>query len=157
MIRGTESSDYFKPEWLTNWVLRVGKREANASSKKALKTGTRIDEIVKSGNYVASSKDTQEVKQSLKNFNAWKERYGVLSLLPLERRNDPNIGLTGEADFLWKETETLIDFKSSKRIYPEYIFQLGGYKRLGYQAKRLAILRCDKDLDDFEFKTNEED
>ena len=156
MIRVTEAIDYFKPEWFTEWMLRVGKREANAISKKALKIGTRIDQIIRSGVYEAEKKDTKEVKQCLKNFNSWRERYQVGSLQSMERIEDIGIGLTGCADFYWAEKETLIDFKSSKRIYPEYIFQMGGYKRLGYPAKRLAILRCDKDFDDFEFKTNED-
>ncbi len=156
MIRVSETQDFFKPEWYAKWLMRVGTREANAISKKALKIGTRIDEIIRSGVYEADKKDTQEVKQSLKNFIACKERYNIQTILPLTRITDETIGLTGEGDFLWVEEETLVDFKSSKRIYPEYFFQLGGYKRLGYPCKRLAIMRCDKDLDDFEFKTNED-
>ena len=156
MIRVSETQDFFKPEWYTKWVLKVGVREANAISKKALKIGTRIDEIIRSGVYESEKKDTQEVKQSLKNFNAWRERYNVQTIRPLSRIDNESILLSGEADFYWEETETLIDFKSSKRIYPEYIFQLGGYKRLGFPGKRLAVLRCDKELDDFEFKTNED-
>ncbi len=156
MIRVSEALDYFKPQWYADWLLRVGKKEASAISKKALKIGTRIDEIIRSGDYVAGKLDTKEVKQSLKNFNNWRERYGIQTIRPLDRINDEAIGLTGEADFYWEEADTLIDFKSSKRIYPEYIFQLGGYKRLGFPGKRLAVLRCDKDLDEFEFKTNED-
>lgn len=156
MIRISETQDFFKPEWFTKWVLKVGVREANAISKKALKIGSRIDEIIRSGVYEAAKKDSAEVKQSLKNFNAWRERYNVQEILPLARITDEAIGLTGEGDFLWVEKDTLVDFKSSKRIYPEYIFQLGGYKRLGFQGSRLGVLRCDKDLDDFEFKTNED-
>ena len=156
MIRVSESLDYFKPEWYTEWVLKVGKREANAISKKALKIGTRIDDIIRSGVYETNKKDTQEVKKSLSNFLAWRERYQVEEIVCLSRVDDERIGLTGCPDFYWPEKETLVDFKSSKRIYPEYFFQLGGYKRLGFQAKKLAVLRCDKDLDEFEFKTNED-
>ena len=156
MIRVSETQDFFKAEWFIKWVLKVGVREDNATSKKALKIGSRIDAIIRSGVYEADKKDTQEVKKCLQNFLAWKERYSVKTLTPLSRIEDNNIGLTGEGDFYWEETETLIDFKSSKRIYPEYIFQLGGYKRLGFPGKKLAVLRCDKDLDEFEFKTNED-
>ena len=156
MIRVSETQDFFKADWYIKWVMKVGIREANATSKKALKIGTRIDEIIRSGIYESDKKDTQEVKQSLKNFNAWRERYNVKTIEPLSRIENQSIGLTGEADFYWQETDTLIDFKSSKKISPEYIFQLGGYKRLGFKGRRLAVLRCDKDLDDFEFKTNED-
>ena len=156
IVRVTQSIDYFKPEWFANWLLKVGKAEANRISKKALIIGSRIDEIIRSGVYESNKTDSKEVKQSLKNFNAWRERHFVKSITPLSRIEDGTIGLTGEADFYWEEKETLIDFKSSKRIYPEYIFQLGAYKRLGFPGKRLAVLRCDKDLDDFEFKTNED-
>lgn len=156
MIRVTEAVGYFKPEWYTDWVLRVGKREANAISKKAIKIGTRIDEIIRSGFYEADKKDTQEVKKSLKNFLAWKERYSIGTIEPLDRREDESIGLTGAGDFYIPEWETLVDYKSSKRIYPEYFFQLGGYRRLGFPAKKLAILCCDKEIDFFLYKTNED-
>ena len=156
VIRVSETQDYFKAEWFIKWVMKVGIREANATSKKALKIGTRIDQIIRSGVYEADKKDTQEVKKCLQNFIAWKERYSVSTITPLERIENEAIGLTGEADFYWEEKDTLIDFKSSKKISPEYIFQLGGYKRLGFPGKRLAVLRCDKDLDEFEFKTNED-
>ena len=155
-VRVTQCLDYFKPEWFANWLLKVGKAEANRISKKALVIGSRIDEIIRSGVYEANKTDSKEVKQSLKNFNGWRERYMVQTIKPLSRIVDESIALSGEADFYWEETDTLIDFKSSKRIYPEYIFQLGAYKRLGFPGKRLAVLRCDKDLDDFEFKTNED-
>ena len=156
LTRVTEAIDFFKPQWYTDWVLKVGKKEANATSKKSLKIGSRIDEIIKSGVYEANKKDSQEVKQSLKNFLSWKERHQIETIIPLKRREVEAIGLTGEADFYLPETETLVDYKSSKKLSPEYIFQLGGYKRLGYECKKLAILRCDKDIDDFEFKTNED-
>ena len=156
LVRVTEALGFFKPEWYADWLLRVGKREANAISKKAQKIGTRIDAIIRSGVYEADKKDTQEVKQCLKNFLSWKERYMVGTLRPLSRIEDGLIGLSGEADFYWVEQDTLIDFKSSKKISPEYIFQLGAYSRLGFPGKRLAVLRCSKDFDDFEFKTNED-
>ena len=156
LLRVTESINYFKTEWFTEWVLKVGKKEANAVSKKALKIGKRIDEIIRSGVYEAHKKDSQEVKNCLSNFLKWKERYNVQTIQPLSRINDESIGLTGEGDFMWIETETLVDFKSSKSISPEYFFQLGGYRRLGYPCKRLGILRCGKEVDDMEFKTNED-
>jgi hypothetical protein len=156
VIRVTESIGFFKPSWYSDWLLKVGKREANAISKKALAIGNRIDEIIRSGDYVADPKDTKEVKKSLQNFLSWRDRYNVKTLIPLERINDESIGLTGCGDFLWKETETLIDFKSSKKISAEYFFQLGGYKRLGYPCKKLAILCCDKEENYYDYKTNED-
>ena len=156
ITRVTTALDFFKPAWFAEWLLKTGKREANAISKKALKIGSRIDEIIRSGVYEAKEKDTKEVKQCLKNFNAWRTRYSVQTIQPLSRITDETIGLSGEADFYWQEKDTLIDFKSSKKISPEYILQLGAYKRLGFPGQRIAVLRCDKDIDGFEFKTNED-
>ena len=156
LVRVTESINYFKTDWYFKWRLKVGEREANAIGKKALKIGSRIDQIIRSGVYEADKKDSQEVKNSLANFLKWKDRYNVQKIQPLSRIDDESIGLTGEGDFMWVETETLVDFKSSKSISPEYFFQLGGYKRLGYKCKRLGILRCGKEADDMEFKTNED-
>ena len=85
---------------------------------------------------------------------AWRERYGVRELKLLERVSDETIGLTGEPDALWVEKEVLIDWKSSSRISPNYFFQLGGYKRLGYDCKTLGIVRLDKELGTFEYLTN---
>lgn len=154
--RVTEAVGYFKPDWYTDWVLKVGKREANAISKKALKIGKRIDEIIRSGVYEAHKKDNQEVKACLANFLKWKERKGITIIEPLERRTDEATGITGESDWFLPEIDTLVDFKSSKRISPENFFQLGGYKRLKFPGSRVAILRCGKDPDDYEFKTNED-
>ena len=153
MTRVTESLDFFKTEWYVEWLLKVGKRQAGLVSKKALKIGTRLHELI-ARDETPNSKDTIEVRNCHKAFLAWKERYGVGTLRLLERKTDELIGLTGEADALWVETETLLDWKTSARITPNNFFQLGGYKRLGYQCKSLGIVRLDKQLGTFEYKTN---
>ena len=155
MTRVTEALDYFKTDWYTEWVLKVGKRKANATSKKALKHGTRIHEII-SGTSPIDSKDSIEVKNCYKGFLAWKERYNVQTLKLLERNTDDGIGLTGEPDALWVEKDTLIDWKSSSRISPNNFLQLGGYRRLGFKCSHLGIVRLDKELGTFEYVTNDD-
>lgn len=162
MIRVTEAIDFFKPKWYADWLLKVGKAKANRVSKKALKIGTRLHEIIASGTDT-NSKDSKEVKNCFSAFIKWKERYFVtLWDLPV-RLNDETIGLTGEPDFYWTNNQTLVDFKTSSRINPEHFFQLGGYARLLQvqtlgsltPISHLAILRLDKETAEFEYKTNE--
>ena len=98
------------------WREKVGTREANAVSKKALKIGTRLHEVIASGNYEADKKDSQEVRNCVSAFNKLRARYNVDNLLVVHRHNDDSIGLTGEPDALWEEKAQLIDFKTSKEI-----------------------------------------
>ena len=156
MVRVTEAIDYFKTPGFMAWREKVGTREANAISKKALKIGTRLHEIVASGDYQAAKKDSQEVRNCVLAFNKWRERYQVTTISFPARLNDEAIDLTGEPDFTWVEAETLVDIKTSKEIWPGNFFQLGGYKRLGVQAKRAAILQLDKETGDFLYLTNED-
>lgn len=157
MIRVTEATNFFKPEWYTTWILKVGLREANAISKKALKIGTRLHEILASGKFDFDKKDTQEVKNCVIAFNKWRERNSIygseLELIP--RITDEVIGVTGEPDVYYSRTKTLIDFKTSSKVSPENFFQLGGYARLvkDHYLNDLAILRLDKETSDFEYVT----
>ena len=155
MIRVTEAIDYFKTPEFMAWRERVGTREANATGKKATKIGSRLHEIIESGDYKATPKDSQEVKSCLTAFLKWKERYSVTEFQLPERLNDEAIGLTGQPDFFWVTKKELIDFKTSKEIWPSNFFQLGGYRRLGIPAERASILRLDKETGDFEYITNE--
>ena len=155
LIRVTHAVDYFKTPEFMAWRERVGTREANATGKKATTIGSRLHEIIESGDYHALSKDSKEVKNCLQAFLKWKERYHVENFQLPPRLNDEAIGLTGQPDFLWIDKKELVDFKTSKEIWPSNFFQLGGYKRLGIDAKTVAILRLDKEIGEFEYITNE--
>ena len=155
LIRVTEATDYFKTPEFMAWRERVGTRQANATGKKATKIGSRLHEIIESGDYKTTPKDTIEVRNCLNAFLKWKERYSVEEFQLPPRLDDVTIGLTGQPDFYWITNSELVDFKTSKEIWPHNFFQLGGYKRLGIPAKNASILCLDKESGEFEYVTNE--
>lgn len=155
LTRVTTPLSHFKTEAFFKWRLRVGEREANAICKRAEKVGNRLDEIIKSGDYVATKKDSDAVKRGIAGFNKWRERYQVGTIIKLDRIEDLSIGLTGEPDLYWVEKRQLIDLKATNYIWPSHFFQLGGYKRLGVDADSAAILQLIEAESDFEYLTNE--
>lgn len=133
----------------------MGEREANAIAKRAATIGTRIDEIIKSGNYVCTPKDNIKTKNCLKAFLQWRERYDVKTIRMMTRLTDESIGLTGEPDILWVEKNQLIDIKATNYVWPSQFFQLGAYQRLGVNADSAAILKLDPENGVYEYITNE--
>ncbi len=150
----SELVDHFAPPYLVAWKLRVGLVEANKVSKQALKIGKRLDDLVRTGEK-PGKKDKPEIHKCYEGFERWRAKYQPTLIFP-ERIDSEELKLTGQPDFYWVETDTLIDMKSSKSISAGYFFQNGGYKRLGFPGSKIAVLRLDKETGDYEFVTNED-
>lgn len=161
LIRVTQALGYFQTPELVAWRMRVGNKEANAISKKAMANGSRVHEIIASNNFLADKKDNQEVRNSLLAFLKWKysvdprQEEEFINYSEKDRLTDNKIGLIGLPDYFWVGKKTLIDFKCAKEVRPSHFFQLGGYKRLGIPAEILAILTLDPQNAEYEFITNE--
>jgi hypothetical protein len=151
----TEPLGYFKTDGFFKWRLRVGEREANAICKRAASIGNRIDEIIKSGVYECTKKDSVKTKNCLKAFLRWREKYDVKTILQMERITDHSIGLTGEPDIYWVENRRLIDIKATNNMWPTQFMQLGGYRRLGVDCDGVAILQLDPENGVHTYITNE--
>lgn len=154
--RPTHVLDYFAPPELVDWKIKTGRAEARRISRIALKHGSRVDELVRTGDAV-TSKDDPEVRNCLKAFYKWKSDYGVGELVFPATHYCEIRGIAGTPDVYWEKAQDLIDVKSSKRIHESYLFQVGGcYASLvPFPVKRVAILRLDKELGDYEYVTNE--
>jgi hypothetical protein len=150
----SELVDYFQPEQLVEWKLRVGKAEANKISREALKIGKRLDDLIRTGE-LPTKKDKPEVKKCFEAVDKWRNRCQPTLIFP-ERIDNEELKLTGQPDFYWVEADALIDMKSSKFISAGYYFQNGGYKRLGFPGSKIAVLRVDKKVGEYEYRTNED-
>ena len=156
--RPTHMLDYFTPPELVDWKIRTGATEAKRISRIALKHGARIDELVRSGKDPKKS-DSDEVKSCHLAWNQWKSD----NLVKDEDIEFPGtfydevLGVAGTPDIYWKARRMMIDLKSSKAVHEGYLFQVGGFysRHPDFVVERVAILRADKEIKQYEFRTNE--
>lgn len=158
IIRVTQPLDYFHEPFLVDWKLRVGKAEANRISKAAMKIGTRVDELIKTGARPLS-KDKPEVLIALKAYEKWKEVYKPESVVPQVRINT-NVTYCGEQFILSGEPDliamdTLIDIKVASRISKKHWLQLAAYAWLKEWKGPIGVLRLDKMTGSYEYVAKE--
>ena len=55
---------------LVAWKVKVGQKQAGIISRRAMKVGSRVDEIIKTGSK-PDSKDSSEVRSCFEGFNKW--------------------------------------------------------------------------------------
>jgi hypothetical protein len=155
-IRVTEVLSYFKEPWYIDWVCRVGKAEANKTGKRAMKIGSRVDELIKEGKEPVA-KDCDEVKTAYSAFVKWRSLYTPLSLEPGVRlfKQIEEVEVTGEPDLF--VDGVLIDIKCATKISKSYWIQVNMYRMLHGSTGRVGILRLDKTSGSFEYVVKEHD
>lgn len=154
-IRVTEVLSLYKEQWYIDWVLRVGKAEANRKSKEAMKLGTILDGIVKSGG--EPPKDAKiDTVFAYEAFCKWREIYKPKYIRPCSRINAVvnGVEVTGEPDF--EIPDTTIDLKGAVKISVGYKKQVNTYEYLrrlnGLPPNNyVGILRCCKEIGGFEY------
>lgn len=151
VIRVTEVLDYFQNPKLVEWKLRVGKKEAGRISRAALKNGKRLDELVKSDTQPKKA-DNIEIQAAYWAFYKWMRNYTPIEIKPLKRAEKAIYGvvLSGEGDFFAREV--LTDLKCAKRISKQYWLQLAAYSWLYDWTGNVAILRCDKATESYQYE-----
>lgn len=157
-ISVTTVLDYFATPWLVDWKLRVGKKEAGRISREAMKIGSRIDEIIKSGKVKSFSKEKDEVKNCIRAYDKWHEVYQPKSITPCTRlfATIDGIEVTGEPDLM--VDDVLVDIKCSSKISLNYWLQVNMYRRLqGNSMDKVAVLRLDKVTASYEYVVKDYD
>ncbi len=157
-VRVTEVLNHFKEQWYVDWVCRVGKMEAYRTGRKAMKVGSRVDELIKFGE-CPKAKDSAEVKTAFEAFEKWRDMYTPKEFKPGVRINGiiEGIDVTGEPDLF--VDGALIDIKCAGKISPNYWIQVCVYHRLAGLAgdARVGILRLDKNTGSYEYVLREFD
>lgn len=160
-VRVTQILDYFKEPWYIDWVCRVGKAEANRTGKRAMKVGSRVDELIKmNGKPVA--KDSDEVKLCYSAFEKWRAIYQPKEVVNGTRMNNviEGIAVTGEPDIF--VDGVLVDIKCAGKISPKYWIQVNVYRELTKLCRKdvpekVAILRLDKKIGSYEYVVKDHD
>lgn len=162
-IRVTMILDFFKPPALVDWLIRVGKREARRTSTIATKQGTRVHELIekdcKGQEVKFLKKDVIEIRNCFEAWQRFKKEHDVEIFQMEQEVKDDELRVVGHYDALCRidGVTTLLDFKTSKRISDNYWLQLAKYWDMcPNRPVQVAVLRLDKNLGEYEFKTNEQ-
>jgi hypothetical protein len=147
--------DYFAPPELVDWKARTGLTEAKRISRIALKHGSRIDELIRESKAPKKS-DSIEVVNCFRAWSKWLSDYSPKFIVFPPTGYCEKRMVAGTPDIYWEDQQDLIDVKSSKSVHENYFFQLGFYASVSTSPiKRLAVLRLDKELGEYEYVTNE--
>lgn len=137
------------------------KKEFRNVSQKALDIGSEIHHIIE--RYIKSGRDAVgELKPEVENgflaFLDWEQKNAVKWLESEVFVFSEWLQVAGTFDAICEigGKKYLIDFKSSKAVYDEYLLQVCAYalmyrERTGEQIKNLGILRLDKETGEPEF------
>lgn len=133
----------------------MGKKEAKRVSTVALKVGTRVDQMIQDSlsNKTVKYKPTDsiEVKNCYQAWLEFKRDYSPDVIAFQEEILYPDQDLVGHLDL--RTSDMVIDVKCASSIKKSYWLQVSKYSR-GFLMP--AILRLDKNLGVYEFKTAEQ-
>lgn len=159
MIRVTEVLNFFKQEWYVKWVDKNGLAHCNRVGKAAMKVGSRVDELIKSGSPYPTKKDGIEVNNCINAYIKWKKTYnfGSEDIVNGSRLYKVIDGqeVTGEPDIYVQGI--LVDIKCSSKISPDYWLQVNTYVMLRGITSKVGILRLDKETGSYEYVVKDYD
>ena len=134
---------------------------AETSSKQAREVGTithKYIELRLRGAQDAALPEHDEAHRAGVAFNEWTNDYEIKPLYLERKCFSKRFFYCGTFDFLGyiNGVLTLVDFKTSKKIYPETFCQTSAYaealeEEYGFEIKQRASLRCDKSDSSYEF------
>ena len=142
---------------LVAWKVKVGQKQAGIISRRAMKVGSRVDEIIKTGSK-PDSKDSSEVRSCFEGFNKWFQDYQQPRFEVGTRLYDESRQLTGEPDIFLTASNCLVDIKCAGMINQKYWLQLAAYaSMMGKPPATIGILRLHKSIGEYEYKVREFD
>lgn len=155
----TEVLDAFIPKGLLDWYLRTGKKEAKRLSTVAMKIGSRVDELIQQDiehrEYKFNSKDSIEVKNCMEAWESFKRDYNPLVTQYQVEVKDEAHKVIGHIDLILNNR--VVDVKCAASIKQNYWLQVAAYSEMyPPDVDGVAILRLDKNLGTYEYKTNEQ-
>jgi hypothetical protein len=150
-------------EGLIHWAWKLGKdgQDYRQVKQKAADVGTLAHDMIEAhlrGTSPPTHEDKAMLAKAQRAFESWRDWFDKQDILvePFER---PLVSerhrFGGTIDALGRRKDNrkaiLVDWKTSKRLYPEYLAQLGGYALLASEAGEAptgaVVLRADKERD----------
>ena len=134
-------------------LLEEARKAPNEEAKRAQRTGTDthswIEGFLSTPHAPPPLPEEEEVRRAVEAFLFWWRERPRIPALREAIVAHPELGFAGRFDLLLGDG-TLLDFKTSRAIYPEYELQVGAYALAieaweGIRARRGMILRLGKD------------
>lgn len=145
-----------EPE-LVAWKVKVGQKQAGIISRRAMKVGSRVDQIIKTGSS-AGKGDSQEVISCILGWERWYKDYKQPKFEVCTRLYDESRQLTGEPDIFLTDSNCLLDIKCAGMINQKYWLQLAAYASMMTKPPAtIGILRLHKSIGEYEYKVREFD
>lgn len=150
----TEVLGFFIPKALLDWYLKTGKANAKKIGTIAMKIGSRVDDLIQEditkGAYKLSKNDGIEVRNCMKAWEQFKQDYQPdIKRCQVEVRDEEK-KVIGHIDLIWNG---VVDVKCASSIKANYWLQTAKYKEMGEIEGGIHILRLDKNLAIYEFKS----
>lgn len=139
-------------------MLAQAKKAYRAKSKEAMSIGTAVHEAIQ--NWIESEGRMQpeeiadeQIRRGLESFLTWGTQHDI-EIVSYEQVVSDNKTYAGRFDLLAHVDGklTLIDFKTSTGIWPEYWLQVAGYADCLVDVDMVAILRIDKETGEIEYQ-----
>lgn len=149
------------PEWVAA-VIAEGKARPDKIKDEAADLGTQahqvFDRVVK-GEKIDMKELPEILRPSVTSFLEWLAQAGIQLVMPDTKVASLSEGFGGSLDALgWKDDHyVLLDWKTSKGIYPEYGLQVAAYatafeETFGVPIGEAHIVRFGKETPDWEHK-----
>ncbi|WP_240695378.1 PD-(D/E)XK nuclease family protein [Thermus caldilimi] len=133
--------------YLTQEAAGLHRKEA----RSAANTGSEVHDWIEAflGGIPRSLPQDPKAQRAVERFLEWWETTPRRFLLSEEIVAHPPLGYAGKVDLVLSD-RTLVDFKTSKALYPEYALQLGGYALAlewweGLRPQKGLLVRIGKD------------
>ena len=152
--RVTTILDVFPHPKLIDWKINLGRKASGIISRKALKIGSRVDELCENdmltGKYKLTSKDPEEVRNCMLGWEEWKKEWPDFKDVQGTQETVffDDWMVAGTLDFC--TSRKLVDIKTSRQISRTYWIQTAVYNR----AKKLPerwVLRLMKNIVGYEY------
>jgi len=114
----------------------------------------QIDQYIKSKGIEFARFSHEKVENCFKAFIDWLSLNKIEFIETEKTLVNTKYGFAGTCDAIAiiNGTKYLVDWKTSKSIYPEYALQLAAYRLTEGNNLNVAILRLDKETGEYEFK-----
>lgn len=153
--RFSNVAEYFQHPDLVKWKIDKGRAISGQISRKALKIGSRVDDLceqdIKEGAYKLKSKEAPEVLSCMKAWEQWKKDYPDHVIDISDTQNTvfyDDWGVAGTADLVG--ATRILDVKTSRAVILMYWVQLAFYNRQ-FKCPEKWVLRLDKSLGEYEY------
>lgn len=137
-------------------MINIAKYAYKKISKQALLDGSKVHNSIEK--YLINKKEPKGLNDASQNaFNAFKKWFSEYKIDVIETEktvHNTKLGYAGTLDLkcLYKNKIYIMDWKTSKDLYPEHRYQIAAYKACDSTVEGTAILCLNKTDGTFKFK-----